>query len=120
MLKLIGYLFIGFIAVVLVYVDMGWKMFIFDWINYLPFRDKTGHFILIGGLTFFVNIVLSLREVQISKHQFLLGSVLVFVFITFEEASQYFISTRNCEFLDLLCNYLGIYVFGKLARRIGK
>jgi len=115
MLKLIGYLFIGFIAVVLVYVDMGWKMFIFDWIDYLPFRDKTGHFLLIGGLTFFVNIVLNLKQIQISKHQFLLGSVLVLVFVTFEEASQHFISTRNCELLDLICNYIGIFVFGKFV-----
>ena len=119
MLKLIGYLFIIFIAVVLVYVDMGWKLFIFDWIEYLPFKDKAGHFILIGGLTFFVNIVLNLKQVQISKRNFLLGSVIVFFFITIEEGSQHFISTRNCEFLDLMCNYLGIFVFGKLAKRFG-
>ena len=119
MLKLLGYLFIAFIAVVLVFVDMGWKMFIFDWIDYLPFRDKTGHFLLIGGLAFFVNILLDLKQIQISKHQFLLGSVLVFVFVTIEEGSQHFISTRNCELLDLICNYIGIFVFGKLAKRVG-
>ena len=118
LLKLTGYLFIGFIAVVLIFVDMGWKLFIFDWINYLPFRDKTGHFLLIGGLTFFVNIVLDLKQIIISKRSFLLGSVIVFVFITIEEGSQYFISTRNCELLDLICNYVGILFFGKLSKKV--
>jgi len=119
MLKLIGYLFIGFIASILVSANMGWDMFIFDWIKYLPFKDKTGHFLLIGGLNFFVNILLDLKRIQISKKDFLLGSVIVFVFITIEEGSQYFISTRSCDWLDLMCNYAGILFFGKLAILVG-
>jgi len=63
--------------------------------------------------------VLDLKRVTIFKRNFLLGSVLVFVFITIEEGSQHFISTRNCELLDLICNYAGILFFGKLAERIG-
>lgn len=118
MLKLLGYGFVIFIAVVLVYADMGWDLFLFDWVKYLPFKDKLGHFLLIGTLTFFVNILLDFRRVNIGKRELLLGSVLVFLFFTLEEMSQAFLANRNCEFLDFLCNTFGILIFERLALKL--
>ncbi len=81
----------------------------------MPLGDKMAHFILVGGISFFVNLLLELRMVKVGKREILLGSLLVFAFITIEEFSQLFIVRRNFDLLDLTANYLGIFLFGRLA-----
>jgi len=73
------------------------------------------HFILVGGISFFVNLLLDVRKIKVRNYQFLLGSFLVFIFITFEEFSQMFLVRRKFDLLDLSANYLGIFLFGNLA-----
>ncbi len=118
MLKYLGFVFILFIAYVLIAVNAGWDSFIFTWVEYVPYKDKTIHFFLIGLLAFFVNIILNCKQIRLGSIDFLLGSSLVFLFVTLEEGSQFFLENRTCDFFDLLANYAGIFVFGKLAVQI--
>ena len=86
----------------------------------IPYSDKLGHFLLIGGMSFLLNLALKLKKIQILKFSLLLGSLIVFTLISLEEFSQLFNSKRTFDLVDLFFNYLGIFVFGKLAEYFGK
>lgn len=115
MLKFLASGYLLLIGIIILYANMGWDLFLFDWVRYVPFKDKLSHFLLVGVLTFFVNVLLDFRRTNIFHQKILLGSLLVFVFFTLEEMSQAFLPTRNCEFLDFCCNTLGVLVFQKIA-----
>lgn len=78
--------------------------------------DKLGHFLLIGGLAYFVNMSLACRRWR----GWLLGSLIVAVLATLEEFSQVWIENRHCDALDLAADLAGIWVAGLLARRMVK
>lgn len=118
MLKYLSYGYLAFIAIIILYANMGWDLFVFDLIEYVPFKDKLSHFLLVGVLTLAVNNLFNFRRIKLSKYNFLLGSVLVFSFFTLEEASQAFLVNRNCELLDFICNSLGIIIFEKIGLKI--
>ena len=82
----------------------------------IPYFDKVGHFVLMGGLSFLVNLALRAKTVSIWKIQYLLGSLIVLLIVTIEEFSQMFISGRAFDWGDLVADYLGIFIFGELAR----
>ena len=107
--------FLFFILFVIISANMGWKFFFFKFGNILPLGDKMAHFLLVGTLTFFVNLLLSVRRFVFYKQKILLGSFLVFIFFTIEEFSQNFLARRNFDLVDLTANYLGIFLFGNLA-----
>lgn len=117
-LKWIGASFILFIAYLITAVNLKWDMGWANWVGHIPMGDKICHFLLIGTLTFFVNILLNMKRVNIGFKTVLLGSACVFTFISIEEASQFFLAHRNCEILDLVANYLGIYILGGMAIKI--
>jgi len=114
MLRVIAGLFFAFILLVFISANTVTPFYSY-WIKDIPFADKIAHFTLVGLMAFFVNLLLNCRRFQFRKSQFLLGSVIVALLFTVEEASQYFIPVRTCDVVDLMCNYLGIFVFGKLA-----
>ncbi|MBC7797763.1 MAG: VanZ family protein [Pyrinomonadaceae bacterium] len=82
----------------------------------LPFGDKIGHFCLMGGFSFLLNLVLSARTFPIWRIQFLLGTVIALVIVTLEEFSQRWFKTRTFDVGDLLCDFAGILIFGEIAR----
>lgn len=77
--------------------------------------DQLGHFVLMGFLAFLVNMTMKAKTVKVGSFNLLLGSLIVAVFVTLEEGSQYFLSTRTCDWFDLMADYLGILLFGRLA-----
>jgi polysaccharide biosynthesis protein VpsQ len=81
----------------------------------IPYGDKLGHFILMGFLSFFVNLSLNCQKIKVFQLSVLKGSVIVLLIVTFEEFSQIFIDNRSYDLLDLTFDYLGIWVFGQLA-----
>ena len=115
LVRVIGILFLLFIGFVILSANSGWDFFFFGWVKYLPLGDKMAHFLLVGGVSFFVNLLLEVKKIKIGKFAFLLGSCLVFAFITLEEFSQLFLTRRNFDLVDLSANYLGIFFFGQLA-----
>ncbi len=114
-IRILGISFLIFIGFVILSANNGWDYFFFGWVKYLPLGDKMAHFILVGGVSFFVNLLLEVRQLKIGKTQILLGSFIVFTFITIEEFSQMFLIRRNFDLLDLTANYLGLFLFGQFA-----
>ena len=76
--------------------------------------DKLGHFGLIGGLAYFLNVSLLCRLWR----RVLLGSLIVIVLCTAEELSQAWLPRRRCDIFDLAADFAGIWVAGLLARRV--
>ncbi|GEM_PF-2857294 len=86
-------------------------------ISALPFGDKAIHFGLMMTLSYLFYHALNQRRVNILGHELLFSSLLLTICITLEECSQLFISSRNFEMMDLVCNYAGIY-FGTLLPKL--
>ena len=85
-------------------------------IDQAPWGDKLSHFLLVGLLTLLVNLSFRNRRISIGSRAWLLGSVLVMIVITLEELSQSLIPSRELDAMDLLANYLGVIVFGYVAK----
>jgi len=81
----------------------------------IPHGDKIGHFFLMGVMALLFNLLLSSHRQTIGKREFLLGSLIVAGIVTAEEISQIFISSRTFSLLDLLADYAGITILGRLA-----
>ena len=74
------------------------------------YGDKFAHLILIGTLAYCVNYLLKFRTVNYFNRNLLVGTIGITIFITLEEFSQIWISTRTFELIDLSANYLGIAI----------
>lgn len=83
--------------------------------KFLPYEDKIAHFFLVGALAFLLNLSLSLSQITIGRFRVLTGSLLLLVFVTFEEGSQAWFPSRSLSWSDLLANYAGILCFGWAA-----
>ena len=115
LINIVAIAFLFFIFFVIISANMGWKFKFFQIGKILPFEDKMGHFLLVGTLTFLINLLLSVRRIGLLGYKVLLGSFLMFTFFTIEEFSQIFISKRTFDLIDLTANYIGILIFGNLA-----
>lgn len=116
-IKTLTVIYIFILAGIIVLADLRGTQF-FSFIDYLPLGDKIGHFCLMGTLSFLVNSALRARTFQTGKFNYLFGSLIVLIIVTLEEFSQIFIRGRSFDFGDLIVDYLGIFVFGELARRV--
>lgn len=81
----------------------------------LPYGDKLGHLILMGILSFLLNMALSCRRVRVWKVELLKGSLIVALVVTLEEFSQIFVKYRTFDMGDLFMDYVGIFFFGMFA-----
>jgi VanZ family protein len=97
---------------------MGWAEPVFAFVRQVPYSDKVAHFVLLGTMSLLLNLMLNVARVQLGSFALLKGSAILLVLVTIEEFSQIWISTRTFSWLDLVCNYLGIVVFGWLAVRL--
>ena len=88
--------------------------------NAVPFGDKLLHIVLIGSLTAGLNLSLNFRFSKILKWEILTGTIVMAVLISLEEVSQGFIPYRNFEVMDLVSNYIGIFVLGSIPYIIHK
>ncbi|HEX8772375.1 MAG TPA: VanZ family protein [Pyrinomonadaceae bacterium] len=88
---------------------------LFRRVRELPYGDKLGHLILMGTLSFLLNMALSCRWVRVWKVEILKGSLIVAVIVTLEEFSQIFVKYRTFDLGDLFFDYVGIFFFGMLA-----
>ena len=107
-------------AVIIYFADRRLLKPVYRFIGVHPGSDKVGHFVLIGALAGLLNLALGLRTVRWLGHPWLLGSVLVGLFCTLEEISQYWLPARSFDLLDLAGDYAGILFFGWLAKRVAR
>ena len=108
-------LYILLLASIIYLADHHQYYSIFSIIRIIPGGDKCGHFLLMGLFSFLLNASLCCRTVEVFLRRMLLGSVIVSVVVTLEELSQIFLQYRSFDLVDLLFDYLGIWVFGKVA-----
>lgn len=79
----------------------------------IPYDDKIAHFFLVGALALGVNLTMSLATYKVGKRKILKGSLLLLIFVTFEETSQMLFPSRSFSLGDLLANYAGVLCFGQ-------
>jgi VanZ family protein len=114
-IRLFTIFYVGLILTLVFMVDQGKYINLINFVHQIPFGDKIGHFILVGLLAFSINLSLHCSTFQLLQQRILKGSFIVFIFITLEEGSQYFIASRHFDLGDLLANYIGILFFSWLA-----
>jgi VanZ family protein len=111
-------LFSLFICWIIFLADTGQKIFASTYVRHLPFGDKAGHFLLYGILAFLVNLALNNRKVNILSQRVLLGASLVLAFAVLEEFTQIYLSTRDFEVWDILCDLGGVICFSWLSIKV--
>ena len=119
-MKWITAIFIIALLLIVLVADLGYGPSVFSFLNLIPGGDKTGHFILMGMLSFFINLCLNASRVRIFSVSFLKGSLIVIAIVTLEEFSQLFLKFRGFSLVDLLFDYIGILIFGYLAASLVK
>ena len=110
---LVVYIFI--LAVIIFLADRRGTRYMLRFVGDIPYGDKLGHFLLMGGFSFLLNLVLNARTFRVWKFRYLLGSLIVLIVVTAEEISQMFIAGRSFDWSDLAFDFLGIFLFGELA-----
>jgi len=117
-MKILLVVYIFILAVIIFLADRRGTRYLLNFVGNIPYGDKLGHFLLMGGFSFLLNLVLNARTFRIWKFRYLLGSLIVLIVVTLEEISQMFVSGRTFDRGDLVFDYLGIFLLGELARFI--
>ncbi len=112
---LASFSFFCFILWVIYLANTGQSSIFFQIVSYIPYGDKVGHFFLFGLLTLGANISFKLKSYEIRTNQIYLGSMLVLSFAVLEEVSQYFISNRTFDLIDLLASLIGVGCFNRIT-----
>jgi hypothetical protein len=107
---------LAFVVGIIFCADRAMLRVFFDWVNDHMYSDKIGHFGLIGGLAFMLNVALNMRRIALGPLRVALGGTIIGVLITLEEISQFWIPIRHFDLGDLAANYAGILCAGWLAR----
>ena len=119
-IKLLATIYFLFLAAVVYCADSRAHLHLFSFIRSIPGGDKCGHFLLMGGFAFLLNLSLSCGVVRVVGKAFLIGSAIALALITIEELSQRFIPYRTFDLLDLTADYAGVFVFSWLAISFSK
>jgi polysaccharide biosynthesis protein VpsQ len=119
-IKIITIVYILILAGIIFLADFRGTQYLLNFVGNIPYGDKIGHFGLMGIFSLLINLVLRARTVQVWKLRYLLGSLIVAAIVTLEEFSQQFVRGRTFDWSDLIFDYLGIFVFGEMARLICK
>ena len=81
----------------------------------IPAGDQVIHFFLMGTAALLVNLTLSAATVRVGPLTLLKGSLIIGIITTAEEFSQVFFPGRFFQIEDLLANWLGIFLLGRLS-----
>ena len=117
-IKILLVVYVFVLAVIIFLADRKGTSYLLDFVGYIPYGDKIGHFCLMGGFAFLLNLVLDARTIKFWKFEFLPGSLIVLTIVTLEEFSQIFSRGRTFDLGDLFFDYLGIFLFSELAKFI--
>lgn len=117
-MKILLFVYVFILAFIVFLADRKGTRYILNFVGNIPYGDKIGHFCLMGFFAFLLDLVLNAKTIKVWKISFLLGSLFVLIVVTIEEFSQIFISGRSFDWSDLVFDYLGIFLFGKLAEFI--
>jgi polysaccharide biosynthesis protein VpsQ len=92
-------------------ISPGW----FKLVRHLPGGDKTGHFLIMGTVSFLVTLAFASARIR-GRRLGPLGCVLIVgAVVTVDELLQLLFPSRSFSLGDLLANWLGILSFGAAA-----
>src|SRR5689334_4209816 len=94
-MKIFLVVYILILAFITSLADRNGTPYMLNFVGNIPYGDKLGHFLLIGGFSFPLNMVSNARVVRLWKFRYLLGSVIVLAVVTIEELSQMFVAGRT-------------------------
>ena len=115
-MKYLAVVFFVFVIVAIILVDSGNLPHSIRALYDFPNGDKLGHFVLFGLLTFFLTrAFLSSLPAQLRGWVALSISLVLALFISLEEFSQQYFSTRTFDLVDLFFSYAGVITFAFLA-----
>lgn len=118
LLKITFVLFTTAFLSIIVIANRGHADLFWDLVGRVPCGDKLGHLGLVGTLSFLLNLLLEGRPAPGRWRAMMLGSLLLGVFMTLEEASQAFIPHRSFDLLDGLANIIGVFCGEGLVRML--
>lgn len=87
----------------------------FGFIKAIPYGDKVAHILLYGTLAFLLNIAMRFKSIVLLRLNIQLGATLVLAFALIEEFSQYFVSSRTLDAIDVIADIVGIVLFSYLS-----
>ena len=99
--------FFIFILFIIYLADSADHNFAFRLIGHIPYGDKAMHALLYGTMALFLNYGLNYRSFKTVQ----LGAIIVLVFATLEEITQYWIPSRTFDLVDLLADFIGVILF---------
>jgi len=85
-----------------------------------PGADKVLHFLLFGALAFWLNLWLGGRMMRFKSWSISPALLLLVVLATLDEAGQALSPLRSVSLTDLISNFLGLFFFSWLSRRLIK
>ena len=120
--------FFIFISYIIFLADTADYNFAFRLVGHIPYGDKMCHALLYGMMAFLLNYGLGFRRVGFLTHQggqecppykwyIPLGSIIVLIFATLEECSQYYIPSRTFDLWDLGADFIGVVLFSVLRNK---
>lgn len=112
-LRLLAFVVAGVLVAIILAADLGLARGLFAAANRLPGADTAGHFLLLGMLSFIMNI--AFPSVRVKPLPFHKTSLVLAIIITIEEFTQLFLANRTFSLIDLSANYAGIWLFGELG-----
>jgi VanZ family protein len=117
-IKWLSGLFFLVLILMVIIANLGLGQIYFPFVYNVPGLDKIGHFLLMGMLSFLVNLLLEGRRVSLIKMNILAGNLWVAIIVTLEELSQIFLVYRAFSLVDLAFDLGGIFLGGRLAARL--
>ena len=109
--------FFIFIAFIIYLADTADHNFAFRLIGHIPYGDKLMHGLLYGLMAMFLNFGLKYKSYKWLGFNMQLGAVIVLVFATIEEISQYWLPSRTFDLVDLLADFVGVILFSLIIWR---
>ena len=103
--------FFIFITFIIYLADTADHNFAFRLIGHIPYGDKLMHGLLYGVMALFLNFGLKYKSYKWSGFNMQLGAIIVLIFATLEEISQYWLPSRTFDLGDLLADFVGVILF---------
>ncbi len=102
--------FFLFISFIIYLADTADYNFAFRMIGHIPYGDKLMHGLLYGVMAFFLNYGLNYKAFNSLQ----IGGIIVLIFATLEEITQYWIPSHTFDLGDLLADFIGVLFFSFL------
>lgn len=116
MRALVLVLYASLLAGIVVMANLGGTNEVFGLLTGLPFGDKLGHLVLIGGLAGLADVAARRRD----WGRVPAAPLVVGVIALLEELTQIWLPTRSFDLGDLAADLVGIALFTLLSRAIAR